>query len=388
MTRRAGQIISRGERKWLVRWYVGQDGGQKSYRSKTVHGTKKDAQRFLTGVMRDRDQGMYVAPDKLTLDAHLDDWLESAAHNVSGRSLKNMRSILKKHVRPALGDLQIQKIRSGDVQRMVNSMSKRAGRPLSPRTHQIALSHLSQALRDAIRTNLLMRNVAEGTRLPRRAEGDSSAGQQRERRSLTRDELRAFLTQARGSRFDALWQVMATAGCRPGEALGLKWSDLSPEGVIFRRAVTQDEKSRLILGPIKTRKTRRIPLPRSVRDALAVHKASQREHILKLGAGYDRSLDLFFPNELGGLMSETHLRERYFKPLARRAGITLHKGDGPYLLRHTVVTQLLLAGEAPQAVAERVGDTVQTIMGHYAHAVPGLQEKVTETIAALVFGDS
>ena len=50
--------------------------------------------------------------------------------------------------------------------------------------------------------------------------------------------------------------------------------------------------------------------------------------------------------------------------------------------------QLLLAGEPAQAVAERVGDTVGTIMKHYAHAVPGLQEKVTETVAALVFGDS
>ena len=53
-----------------------------------------------------------------------------------------------------------------------------------------------------------------------------------------------------------------------------------------------------------------------------------------------------------------------------------------------MVTHLLLAGEPAQAVAERVGDTVGTIMQHYSHAVPGLQEKVTETVAALVFGDS
>ena len=87
-------------------------------------------------------------------------------------------------------------------------------------------------------------------------------------------------------------------------------------------------------------------------------------------------------------MHETYLRDRHFKPLLRRAGVKLQKGDGPYLLRHTVVTHLLLAGVAPQAVAERVGDTAVTVMQHYAHAVPGLQERATETIAALVFGDS
>ncbi len=280
------------------------------------------------------------------------------------------------------------RLTSLDVQEMIDSMSARADHPLSPRTHQLVLRRLSQALRDAVRLNVLTRNPADGTELPKRADGDESAGQQQERRSLTKDELRAFLAAARGTRFDALWQVMATTGCRPGEVLGLKWGDLSAQGVTFRRALTRDENARPILGPIKTRKTRRIPLPSPVLDALAAHKASQRQHILKLGAAYDRTSDLVFPNNLGGLMSEAHLRERYFKPLARKAGIALQKGDGPYLLRHTVVTQLLLAGEPPQAVAERVGDTVTTIMEHYAHAVPGLQEKATETVAALVFGDS
>jgi len=42
----AGQIIARGERTWLVRVYAGLDGsGKRPYLNKTVHGTKKDAQR-------------------------------------------------------------------------------------------------------------------------------------------------------------------------------------------------------------------------------------------------------------------------------------------------------------------------------------------------------
>ncbi len=81
-------------------------------------------------------------------------------------------------------------------------------------------------------------------------------------------------------------------------------------------------------------------------------------------------------------------RPGIFRKLQRGRDPELRKGDGPYLLRHTVVTLMLLAGEPAQAVAERVGDRVATIMAHYAHAVPGLQEKATETIAALVFGDS
>ncbi len=46
MARRDGQIIARGQRKWLVRWHLGQDPGTGKYRykSETIHGTKRDAQ--------------------------------------------------------------------------------------------------------------------------------------------------------------------------------------------------------------------------------------------------------------------------------------------------------------------------------------------------------
>ena len=39
-------------------------------------------------------------------------------------------------------------------------------------------------------------------------------------------------------------------------------------------------------------------------------------------------------------------------------------------------------------VGSRVGNTVAAILEHYAHSVPGLQQKATETIAGLLFGQS
>ncbi len=48
---------SRGERRWLVRVYRGADAatGKRRYQSKTVHGSKQDAQRLLTKMLRARD---------------------------------------------------------------------------------------------------------------------------------------------------------------------------------------------------------------------------------------------------------------------------------------------------------------------------------------------
>ena len=48
----AGQLINRGDRKWLVRIYLGRDvvTGKRKYHNKTVYGTKRDAQKYLNGV--------------------------------------------------------------------------------------------------------------------------------------------------------------------------------------------------------------------------------------------------------------------------------------------------------------------------------------------------
>ena len=182
MARRSGQIISRGERKWLVRWYVGEVNGHYKYKSKTVHGTKREAQKLLTSMLRSQDLGEYVEPQKITLDKFLDRWLDSAAKSVSPRTLGNMRSILGKHVRPVLGGYQIQRISTMNVQAMIDGMSERAGRELSPRTHQLARRYLSQALRQAVDWQMLTRNPAQGVNLPKRAS--------REKRAFSADEVR------------------------------------------------------------------------------------------------------------------------------------------------------------------------------------------------------
>jgi hypothetical protein len=73
----AGQIIERGERTWLVRIYVGRDQqtGKRRYEGHTVHGTKKDAQTYLNGKMRERDLGTYASVQHTLMGALFDDLL-------------------------------------------------------------------------------------------------------------------------------------------------------------------------------------------------------------------------------------------------------------------------------------------------------------------------
>ena len=51
-----GLLIPRGEKRWLVRVYLGRDQeGRRQYAAKTVEGTAKEARRELTKMQRDSD---------------------------------------------------------------------------------------------------------------------------------------------------------------------------------------------------------------------------------------------------------------------------------------------------------------------------------------------
>jgi len=59
MARKAGQLISRGPRTWLVRVSLGPDPetGTRKYHNRTVHGSFRDAQTYLNTKLQERGIG-------------------------------------------------------------------------------------------------------------------------------------------------------------------------------------------------------------------------------------------------------------------------------------------------------------------------------------------
>ena len=147
----AGQIIKRGERTWLVRVFLGRDPhtGKRRYHNHTVKGTKKDAQRYLNGVLRKIDMGTFVEPTSMTVNTYLDHWLKTATRpRVRERTYNSYESLLDKHVRPKLGDKRLSLLTSIEIQALFTSMLQ-AG--LSARTVRYAHAVLSSALKQAVK---------------------------------------------------------------------------------------------------------------------------------------------------------------------------------------------------------------------------------------------
>jgi len=80
MARKVGQIIARGDRRWLIRVYLGRDHETKkrNYHNRTIRGSMREAQAYLTKKLRERDLGRDLEGAKITLNEYLDRWLETA----------------------------------------------------------------------------------------------------------------------------------------------------------------------------------------------------------------------------------------------------------------------------------------------------------------------
>ena len=96
--------------------------------------------------------------------------------------------------------------------------------------------------------------------------------------------------------------------------------------------------------------------------------------------------DLIFPSKSGNPMDGHNLLQRHFRPLLTRLG--LPSTVRLYDLRHTCATLLLVAGEHPKVVADRLGHcSTRLTMDVYSHVLPPLQAAAAEKLNALVFSD-
>ena len=58
-----------------------------------------------------------------------------------------------------------------------------------------------------------------------------------------------------------------------------------------------------------------------------------------------------------------------------------------YTLRHTRATLLLLAGENPKVVSERLGhSSIVMTLDIYSHVLPSMQQAATEKLEKMLFG--
>ncbi len=383
---RSGSLDARGKDSWRLRYRI----NQKSF-TKTVRGSKTEAQRALRQLLHAGDTGEHVTPDKMTLGQWIEHWItigcpgNKRRREVGERTKERYAELLRYHVVPTLGGRALQHIQSTEIDDLYTKLLQK----ISARTAHHVHIVLGACLGGAVRTRKLSRNpMLELAKVPSPGEADHGI-------ALEEDELTQLVKGFKGSMLFPIVAVAAFTGARRGEILALRWSDLDAEKKTLRieRAVEQTKKHGLcIKGPKKEDHKRTI----AIDDYLASVLIAERELYLRIiagvpdGAAVDLSLvklpddALMFPDPPE--FSELRDPRNTTKEFVRKAKALGFPGLRFHDLRGTHETHLLDKGMSPATVAKRCGHDPATMLRSYAKRTKKADATAAELIGMLSKG--
>jgi integrase len=187
---------------------------------------------------------------------------------------------------------------------------------------------------------------------------------------------------AAADRLYALYLLAVTGGLRRGELLGLRWRDVDlGRGVIgIRQTLTRTGAGLQFQEPKTDRSRRTVALSPLVVAALRRRREEQRADWD--GLGRPGEPDLVFDTPLGTPIEPRNLARQLDRLIGRAAVPRIRFHD----LRHTSETLMLLQGEHPKIVSERLGHTtVSQTLDTYSHVLPGLQAEAARKLEEQLF---
>src|SRR5882757_9156727 len=226
------------------------------------------------------------------------------------------RSIMRNHVLPRWGGVQLGKIDDLGLQTWVSELGERRSEATVTRCYLLA----SAVLRSAVRNRLIPFNPAEEVLVPRIRQHDGTLD-----RIISRADLRSRLIPAVPERHRGIVATAAGAGLRWGEAAGLRVDALDlDQGVIevVRTVVEVSGNTSFKPFPKSAAGRRQVPLPSWLVVII-------REHLERWPTEKNAPV---FANEVGAPLRRTLFRARIWRPSLVRAGLLGRvEGGGPFV---------------------------------------------------------
>ena len=355
-----GSIYKRKDGRWVAVASVGHKDG-KRWRKSFYGATRRQVQEKLTVALRAHQQGLPPAPETQTVAAYLDNWLENSVKpRVRPRTYEGYADHVRIHIGPQLGRIRLAKLSPEHVESFLN---RKLAEGLAPRTVRYMHAVLRIALGQAVKRELLPRNVSALVDPPRE--------ERKEVQPLTPDQARSLLSAVEGERLEALYSVALAVGLRKGEALGLRWKDVDlDKGTIRVQGALQRINGKLQRVEPKTNSSRRtIALPEYVVGSMRKHRARQLQDRLLAGSKWHER-GLVFTTTVGTPLDGRNIT-RHFQRILADAGLPRKRFHD---LRHTCASLLLVQGVHPRVVMDTLGHSqMSTTMDIYSHVMPALQ---------------
>jgi integrase len=308
----------------------------------------------------------------MCFEDYLINWLEEEhKHTIAHSTYKRYLALAKFHINPILGEIELRKLSSSDITRMLTVM-REVGQ--SARSQQQARALLSVALRDAEYKGYILVNPVTRVRNPQ--------GKRIEMSPLTIEEVKRLLNTYSGTYLGSRLHIALICGLRQGESLGLTWDavDLEARTIKVKRQV-QIVNGVQVFTDLKTEKSSRlIALTEETTVAL-------RSHLSLVGQLKERAEsqwvenNLVFPDGFGNFRSpKTDYAE--WKKALKLCGIApkrLHDA------RHTAATLMYSQGIGIETISRALGHSTSAITSKlYVHNSVEPQQVAAEVMNQLL----
>ena len=302
-----------------------------------------------------------LSSDMLFTD-YLLEWLEIAKGRLAVATYSSYAAMIKKPVGPYFRqrNLTLRELEARHLQMFYSKMLRK----VKPNTviHYHAIIH--SALKYAVKTDMLVQNVADKVERPKKNSFQPVF--------LSAEEMQKMFEALRGTKLELPVLVAAFYGFRRGEVLGLKWDaiDFDQNTITIRHTVTScDLDGKRVLVASDTTKTkssmRTLPLVPFMRERLLTLKEEQQENRRLCGRSYIKDyLEYVCVNEIGDLIKPHYVTESFPKLLKAKGMRQIRYHD----LRHSCASLLLANGVPMKQIQEWLGHSdFSTTANIYAH---------------------
>lgn len=332
-------------------------------------------------------------PEKPYVYEYAAQWYKLNTAGLSAKRREDYKNAINNHICPIIGGKAISDIKPDDIKAV---MLAAAG--LSKSSQQKIVTTLKRIFAAAEDNDLIKRSPCR----------DLKAGGKPSQEKLPLDKVQqaALLAAVKGCSVEPFVSLCLYAGLRREEALGLQWDCVyTAEEVPYlevKRALHWDGKNRPVLNEeLKSSAARRkIPLPPSLLDCLRELKVTRQQSKDK------RISDSPYVvcNQTGGPVSATGFRKMWDAIRIRTVRDGYKLGDKiskhkvtvsldfhvtPHQLRHTYITELIMAGADIKTVQYLAGHaTVQLTLNIYTHLMANKPEDTVQAVTLAFGGNS
>lgn len=318
-------------------------------------------------------------------------WYSLNTGDLSESRKEDYRNAINNHICPVIGEMALRDVKPDDILRVIAVSREKAP---SKSSQQKIVNTLKRIFDAAEENGYIKKSPCKKLK--------SGGAPSEEKKALTGEQCETLIDAVRGTRAYLFVLIGLYAGLRREEIAGLQWDsvflDAEPPYIEVKRAVIWEKNNKPILSEsLKTPKSHRmIPIAPQLLGPLTEEKAKSTSSFVVPGkdggvmsyTSFDNLWGIIETRSVGhvrrkGRNGKIYEREKKLGDKIARHNITvtIDFNVTPHLLRHTFITNLILAGANIKTVQYLAGHAKSKItLDIYTHL---MENQPSDTLGAI-----